>query len=556
MAVGDQTYILEAGKQQEVYDYLQGVGRAYPDDSAEEGSPQPSVPEFISITDLVFYRQLVSTNPTTPLGVQLSVGKGTSRFVANEKILQSVYAQLLSRDENRDGKIDRKWSSQDLKVSIDSAAALTPQQLAKLVQKSHGMAVLTLETTLAGPNETYISTAFVVEKIQDQSGGKTLYRVVADAGYANAVDREELSWRLATAGGARWFDEVKLVGIAPKEEIAVLEFVSDFSGLTTIPFGNTDGLTNQDVVLLAHSAGDIIPSVGSIGELHKGEEGYTYDTMHVSSDVQSAATGAPVFTLNGTMIGMVRSKNQRMPAVAVSYAERVERAYKNILARKNEGTVEYGHWGVVLRAMDVSVRADLLPAKYKGVGVEVQRVYEGYPAAKAGLRAGDIIVSVNGSEEMVAISHPMKMYKLYTPMADSRAGDPFQLRVFRPGDQTEHDLTVISGSLFVGREEAFHTEFGFSVYPISQSDRMYSSISDEIQGVYVDLEVEKDSDGDSNVIHGSLQDGRIITEVNGRPIADVRSFRDALRVASKAKVIQMTIYNEFSKEHNYIRIER
>jgi serine protease Do len=68
-------------------------------------------------------------------------------------------------------------------------------------------------------------------------------------------------------------------------------------------------------------------------------------------------------------------------------------------------------------------------------GVAVERVSEGSPAEKAGIRAGDVIVRVNGDE----ITSSRKLSRLIGEIAPDHTG---RVTVFRNGSETNLDVTI------------------------------------------------------------------------------------------------------------------
>lgn len=69
------------------------------------------------------------------------------------------------------------------------------------------------------------------------------------------------------------------------------------------------------------------------------------------------------------------------------------------------------------------------------VGIVLDRVYEGLPADKAGLKARDIIVSIEGVEEATPDA-------LRSLLADKSPGDTIKVKVFRNGDVSDEAITL------------------------------------------------------------------------------------------------------------------
>jgi len=87
-----------------------------------------------------------------------------------------------------------------------------------------------------------------------------------------------------------------------------------------------------------------------------------------------------------------------------------------------------------------------LSGKYVGIGVELTQrkdgttdivtVFEGTPAAKAGLKAGDRIVAVNG-QDVAGLSYDALRSRIRGP-----AGTSVRLSIVSPGETTSRDLVV------------------------------------------------------------------------------------------------------------------
>ena len=69
-------------------------------------------------------------------------------------------------------------------------------------------------------------------------------------------------------------------------------------------------------------------------------------------------------------------------------------------------------------------------------GVYIEGVMKGYPAQKAGLKQGDIIVEFDGVE----VKTP---YELLAQILRHNVGDVIQLKVYRGGDYLMIDLELV-----------------------------------------------------------------------------------------------------------------
>ncbi len=156
------------------------------------------------------------------------------------------------------------------------------------------------------------------------------------------------------------------------------------------------------------------------------------------------------------------------------------------------------------------------------------------PAAKAGLKTGDVIIRFNGRD--VA-----EMRELPTIVAGTPNGTTVPIVVIRTGKETPLDITVgrleendpdrkdkpVTGDKTPPPADVGRSILGMSLSGITQELRKRYRINDELKGVVITK-----VDGGSPAAERGLQAGLVVTEVGQETVssaADVQKRLDALR---------------------------
>jgi serine protease Do len=234
-------------------------------------------------------------------------------------------------------------------------------------------------------------------------------------------------------------DQVKLVATDQLSDVAVLKI--DAKNLPTVQWGDSDALELGEWVM---AIGDPLELTGSISEgIISGERrdveiaGYP-QLLQTTAIINPGNSGGPLINLDGEVVGInmaIASSTGRMwSGVGFAIPSNLAKAVSNDL-------IEHGHpvrGYIGIRMTD----PDEFPALaahegYKGKnGVGVVEVYEGLPAAKAGLRPYDIIVEIDGKE----VESNVSVQRLITA---HKPGDKIEFKVFR-GGKTE-TIAVTAG---------------------------------------------------------------------------------------------------------------
>jgi serine protease Do len=256
--------------------------------------------------------------------------------------------------------------------------------------------------------------------------------------------------------------------------------------------------------------------------------------IQTDAAINPGNSGGPLLNIRGEVIGvntMIATSGRGSEGVGFALpVNMVARAYNDII---RIGRVTRGSLGVSLdRSTEPRVTLKALGVDH---GAIVESVSPGGPAQKGGVRAGDIIVGINGTAVKDGDD-------LVSHVADAPVGAPATLSIDRDGKPVSLKVDIADrGELYkdkpeiVGDSKPLDTitskaeppaevKFGFRPRPLTEQER------DSVQthrGVMVTL-VEQDSFAEDI----TLQVGDVIDSINRQP---VNSVEDIKKVQEKLK---------------------
>jgi serine protease Do/serine protease DegQ len=190
----------------------------------------------------------------------------------------------------------------------------------------------------------------------------------------------------------------EVLGSDAQSDIAVLKVKPD--GLTQIVLGDSSKAEVGDFVVaignpfgLAHTVTSGIVSALSRSGINP--NGYE-DFIQTDASINPGNSGGALVNLRGELIGINTAILSRSGGnIGIGFAIPVNMARNVMQQLIRYGTVRRGQLGVSMYTVTPEVAHSLgLPS---ATGALISQVVEGSPAAAAGLRAGDVITSVNGA---------------------------------------------------------------------------------------------------------------------------------------------------------------
>ncbi|MBI3810153.1 MAG: Do family serine endopeptidase [Nitrospirae bacterium] len=328
----------------------------------------------------------------------------------------------------------------------------------------------------------------------------------------------------------------QVIGRDPDTDIAIVK-ITPTADLPTVPFGDSSKVrVGQWVMAVGNPFSlDRTVTLGVVSGLERDAVRLSRYEAFIQTDasINPGNSGGPLFNIKGEVIGI--------NTAIINYAQGIGFAIPSNMVQqvvgqlRSRGKVIRGWLGVGIQ----EVTADLA-AKFsikENDGVLVNDVFENEPAARAGLKPGDIIAKVDGR-------------RVETPAGLSRAvagltpGTKIELDVIRNGER--RTVTVDLGER---KEDAVvasipspppqpEVKLGLSVQDLTQELADKFKIKDQ-KGVLVNK-----VDPGSVAQEQGLREGDLIKEVNRQAVASAEEFKSAVAQAKKGESVLLRVVRE------------
>jgi serine protease Do len=318
----------------------------------------------------------------------------------------------------------------------------------------------------------------------------------------------------------------RVIGRDPRTDIAVLK-VDAPKPLPYIQLGNSrDVKPGEWVVAMGNPFGlGGTVTAGIVSAVGRDIGSGPYDQfIQIDAPINQGNSGGPLFTQDGKVIGMNTAiLSPHGGSVGIGFA-----VPSNMIRQVSEqiektGRVTRGFLGVESQSMTATTAKALGVSEH--AGALLAGVNPNGPAAGAGLKAGDIIQSVNGQ----TISGPRD---LAVTIAGLAPGEEARLGVLRNG--TTHEMNVKIGEMPNDRIAAAddtaqpqRMQVGVALAPLSPDMRQQLDLPEDVKGAVIQ-QVRPGSPAEM----AGLQPGDVIVGVGTRTVTSpadaVKEMRQAL----------------------------
>ena len=316
----------------------------------------------------------------------------------------------------------------------------------------------------------------------------------------------------------------RVVGADPKSDIAVIKIAA--AGLKPVKIGDAHNLRIGQFVLAVGNAfglGQTVTMgiVSALGRTNLGINEYEY-FIQTDAAINPGNSGGALVNMDGELVGInsaILSRSGGNEGVGLAIPVDLAMSVKDSLLRY--GRVVRGWFGVEVQDITPDLARSLRLSST--AGALVANVMTGSPAAKAGLKPGDVITAINDRPITDASSLRIQAAQLKPGMNASvaviRAGQRLNLAMVA-GDQTSaapQGLTVAKNRFFSG----------VTVNELSAQQR-----SKGFKGVIV-------TKVDANQTDIDLRPGDVIVVINKQSVTSLGSFKAA--VNGVGRILKLTI---------------
>jgi len=244
------------------------------------------------------------------------------------------------------------------------------------------------------------------------------------------------------------------------------------------------------------------------------------DMIQTDASINPGNSGGPLLDTQGEVIGINSLIiTQGLPQSAgVGFAVPIDEVKQILPQLREKGHVVRGWLGVQVQSMDEDL------AKSFGLkdehGALVSDVTSGSPAAKAGLKAGDVIVSADGK----SIADGDALTHIVSSKAPGAAMEIGVVREGSPKSFTVHlDTFPEEGQKSDNAETPKSAKLGVQVQPLTPDLAQQLGMPDGSRGLAV-MGVESGSPAE----RAGVREGDLIVGVDGQAVSSVSELRSAL----------------------------
>ena len=326
----------------------------------------------------------------------------------------------------------------------------------------------------------------------------------------------------------------KLIGADAKTDIAIVQI--EAKDLKSLKMGDSDKLAVGDFVVAIGSPFGLretvsLGIVSAKGRSNLGIEAYE-DFIQTDAAINVGNSGGPLVNVNGEVVGVNTAILSRTGgSVGVGFAIPINMT-KNIIAQLiKSGKVTRGWLGVMIQDLTPEL-AEKLSIKETG-GALVTRVVEGTPAAKAGLKPGDLIIKY-GAKDVENVA------KLRSHVAATTPESSVGIVVVRDGKKTTLTAKIekLTDSAVAGVSGGGSSEeLGLSVQDLTPELAKTLGIK-TASGVVVSGVEDAGPASEKGI-----KNGDVIIEVNRRRVKTAGEFEAALKKADLKKGVLLLVAN-------------
>ncbi len=354
--------------------------------------------------------------------------------------------------------------------------------------------------------------------------------------------------------------KAKLVGQDQETDIALIKIEGKGNDFPTVSLGNSAAVRPGEWVM---AIGNPLrfPHTVTVGVISaKGRQlssSGLENFLQTDAAINFGNSGGPLVNTRGEVVGINTAISRSNLAEGIGFAVPIDMAKKILPQLKQKGRVSRGFMGVRIGPVDEEARG-YLNEKYQidlQGGAQIQQVDPGTPAEKAGLKHGDVLITVNGTKVKNS-NHAVRL------IAGFSAGEKVDVEIYREGKK--HHFKIVLGdrakglkadnsSGMEGPEEEMEKSqnaehLGIQVTPLTPGAKRRYRLGKGVKGLLV-VHV----DPLSQAFQKGVREGTVIAEINGKETHSLNAFDEVFKGVEPGDFVSLYIYRAGGFSHVYLR---
>jgi Do/DeqQ family serine protease len=342
----------------------------------------------------------------------------------------------------RPGYADVKLGAENPPVSLDADASSFGQAFIETAEKVTPAIVQITVVSDRGKDPHGDFFFFPFKDLPKEQKGSGSGILISEDGYIITNNHVVENANKVTVG---MFDkrrfEATVIGTDPLTDLAVIKI--DAEDLPVAYLGDSDQLKVGQWVMAIGNPLSLASTVtaGIVSAIGRGSLGLIRDSYGVENFIQTDAainpgnSGGALVDLSGAVVGVNSAIATSGTGTYIGYGFAIpinlaKAVAKDLIAH---GKVSRGYIGVNISEVDDAMAKSLGMDKPRGI--IIQNVLEGSAASESDLRAGDVILEIDGRE--VDAPNQLQSY-----VAAQTAGTTVTLKIFRDGETLERKVTL------------------------------------------------------------------------------------------------------------------
>lgn len=343
----------------------------------------------------------------------------------------------------------------------------------------------------------------------------------------------------------------KVIGTDPQTDVALLQIKND-GDLPTIPLGDSDALkVGEWVIAIGNPFGlDQTVTMGVVSAKGRSRVGINEyeDFIQTDAAINPGNSGGPLINTHGEVIGInsaLFSRTGGYMGIGFAIPVNMVKSIQNQLQTK--GKVTRGWLGVVIQDIDKNL------AKSFGLkvaeGVLISEVQSDSPAAKAGLKQGDVILKLDGNV-LADVADLRNRIALILP------GKTGALIVIRDGKEQQMEVSITeqpnpgkAAAASTKQGKGSEGRFGLSFQDLSPELIERFGYQGK-QGVLV----SKVAEG-SPAEEAGMHPGQLVEEINKKPVRNFADLQAELKNIDDQKRLLLKVRTGNSSQYVALALE-